>query len=301
MSRSDDCSGVSIAELSLAAASFGADFSAGAGGACGTSTSSTTSLRSAPSDVKSRRSVTVKLDCSCFFSAIKTFPSELLSEIPETKSAPGAPFLAPFARSGDFSWHLYHSPLTNFLKRQLYYLRRSRTNRDLAARHGSFPPDVSQGHAPTKRPRQRSDAGHLAYVLLVHNDLRARRDLRPILRDEAGKHPVHVATRANALDDLLPDVAALGEAQGPRLFRFLRQLALANIHAIEWNARKNAVRLHRLGPHRDCVRGQQSVPESFHIGGRKPDLIRYAFRVFAIVLTAYEGAIHASPLDVDDL
>src|SRR5690349_18937111 len=50
---------------------------------------------------------------------------------------------------------------------------------------------------------------------------------------KAGEGAVNVAARADALDDLLPEVAALGKVQRTCLAGLLRQLAVADIDAVQ--------------------------------------------------------------------
>src|ERR1700761_9247349 len=49
---------------------------------------------------------------------------------------------------------------------------------------------------------------------------------------ELRKAAMHCAAGANALDDLLTEIAALGEVQRASLAGFLRQVALAEVEAI---------------------------------------------------------------------
>ncbi len=49
----------------------------------------------------------------------------------------------------------------------------------------------------------------------------------------AGRSPVSVAAGANALDDLLAKIAALGEVQGAGLSGFLGKLFIADVGAVE--------------------------------------------------------------------
>src|ERR1700694_340164 len=84
---------------------------------------------------------------------------------------------------------------------------------------------------------------------------------------------MHVAARANALNNFLSDVTALGEVERVDLFGFLRQVALANVLAVTWNAESDSGKLNCVGADRSCTRLQQCVPKRFKVGGREPDFI----------------------------
>ncbi len=78
-----------------------------------------------------------------------------------------------------------------------------------------------------------------------------------------------------------PYIAAFIEIQRAQLFGFLRQITLANIHAIEWNARCNSLNLQRLaaGGRRSC--SHQSLPRLVSVRRRKPYLVALRLHVFA--------------------
>src|SRR6476660_2675970 len=158
--------------------------------------SSLTSWRNSPSEVNSRRSVTVKL--SCFFSAIDSF-LELLGWFREgqVRHAGGAP-----TRLHELAWRC-----------------------DFAA-------DVAQRHpALTTRQGQGSGAGNFSDLLAFHQDLASRRGQRPV-NFKAGEFAAHLAARPDALHDLLANVAAFGKIEGAFLLRFLGQVAFADVGAI---------------------------------------------------------------------
>ena len=60
---------------------------------------------------------------------------------------------------------------------------------------------------------------------------------------------MHVATGADAFDDLLPDIAALGEVERVLLISFLRQIAGAYVGAILRKPDHDAKLLQCLGAH----------------------------------------------------
>ena len=53
---------------------------------------------------------------------------------------------------------------------------------------------------------------------------------------EAAEGAMHVAARADALDDLLTEVAAFVEVQGAGLSGLLREFAVADVDSVEWRA-----------------------------------------------------------------
>ena len=75
-----------------------------------------------------------------------------------------------------------------------------------------------------------------------------------------------IATGADALHDLLAEIAALAEVQGMKLpcllgNSFLRQVALGNIDAVDGNAFGDAEGVERSGSCGFRSGGYQSVPE----------------------------------------
>src|SRR5262249_17770234 len=115
---------------------------------------------------------------------------------------------------------------------------------DLTCRQ--FAADVTQRQrlARAVRLEQGGDAGQLAHVLAVRLQLRAGRG--GALQSKAGELAVHLAARADALHNLLPHVAALGEVQRLVLLSLLRQVALADVLSVSRNAGSNAPNLERL-------------------------------------------------------
>src|SRR3989442_6739530 len=121
---------------------------------------------------------------------------------------------------------------------------------------------------------QRCDAGNFAEIFAVHLDLcpgsRQRAfDFKPHERAMYG------SARANALDDLLTDVAAFGEIESARLLGFLRQIALANVLSVARNSSRNAEQLDGCFANR-CGSGiGQRFPQSFCLTGRTPQFVRF--------------------------
>jgi hypothetical protein len=84
---------------------------------------------------------------------------------------------------------------------------------------------------------------------------------------------MHLAAGADALDDLLPDVAALGEVEGLVLLGLLRQIALADVLAVARQAGGDAPEFERLRPYGRRAGRDQRVPEARSIRWRQPDLV----------------------------
>ncbi len=72
---------------------------------------------------------------------------------------------------------------------------------------------------------------------------------------ESNEHAMYVAARANALDNLLADVAALGEVQHMLLAGLLRQVAFAKIDSIARHPARGAIQLKRVAAGWLCSRG----------------------------------------------
>ncbi len=102
------------------------------------------------------------------------------------------------------------------------------------AGRGDLAPHISQRQRPlaTRKWNPRC-AGDLAHILVAGADFGSRLGSRRRIsfHFEADKHAMHVAARANALHDLLPDVAAFGEVQRVLLAGLLRQIAFSQIDA----------------------------------------------------------------------
>ena len=100
---------------------------------------------------------------------------------------------------------------------------------------------------------------------------------------------MHVAPRTNALHDLLPHVASFIEVKRAHLLGFLRQVALANIHAIERNAGHDALHLQRFAARWRRPSGNQRLPGFVNILGCEPEFVRFVLRILA----AHHSAFHA--------
>jgi hypothetical protein len=138
-----------------------------------------------------------------------------------------------------------------------------------------LPTDVSEAKLNgSARQRNRRDAGQLAHRLAVRHE-RGTGDRQRAMQLEAAERPVDVAAGANALDDLLAEIAALREVQGARLAGLLGEIAgafgVANVGAVARRAFEDAQgfqgmrRRLRLRPAGSCMAGggaEQGVPPS---------------------------------------
>ena len=88
-----------------------------------------------------------------------------------------------------------------------------------------------------------SDTSEFTHRLVFRKQRRAGRG-HVAMQDKAGKGAVDIATRPDALHNLLPQVAALVEMQGPRLRRFLRQIPVTQVHTKARRTLRNAEQLH---------------------------------------------------------
>ena len=102
---------------------------------------------------------------------------------------------------------------------------------------------------------------------------------------------------ANALDDLLADVTALGEIERVLLFGFLRKVALAQIHAVTRHAARNAIPLQRLAADGSRAVRREAVPHCGSLLGGKPDFIAIEVGMGA----ARDGDSDVLPDQIDDL
>src|SRR5207237_6936186 len=89
---------------------------------------------------------------------------------------------------------------------------------------------------------QGCDAGNFADIFAVHLDLCPGSRQRAF-DFKSYERAMYGSTRANALDNLLADVAAFGKTQSARLLGFLRQIALADVLSVARNSSRNAVQL----------------------------------------------------------
>ncbi len=70
---------------------------------------------------------------------------------------------------------------------------------------------------------------------------------------------MYVAAGTDALDDLLAEVAALGEVQGAGLGGLLREVAVADVVAVERGAFEDAEAFEALGVGGDGAGGEQGL------------------------------------------
>src|ERR1700756_3001048 len=216
-------------------------FAEGGSSAAGFDVSSVTSLRSSPSEVNIRRSVTVKLS---FLSAIYN-PSQI-SRI---------------------------RALKNFRKRQFCYPGAGLPGLENFARGRNFFPDISERDGPLSLSQgQGSHAGDLAYLLAIHFKLRSWRG-QGTLDKKAGERTMHTTARANAFHNLLPDVAALGETQRPHLFGFLGKITVMDVPSVGRNAGRDAIQFQRFAPHRGGVGFDQCSPKLVDVFRSQPDFV----------------------------
>src|SRR5581483_2308866 len=114
------------------------------------------------------------------------------------------------------------------------------TDLDLFSLRDDFAPNVAQsGKQFAIRQWQRSHAGHFANILAVSLNLRSI-FRQSAFEPESREFSMYGAARPNALDNLLPDVAAFREMKCPRLLGFLGQIAFADILAIARHSQRNA-------------------------------------------------------------
>ena len=83
---------------------------------------------------------------------------------------------------------------------------------------------------------------------------------------------MHVAARANALHDLLPEIATLAEVQRTRLRGFLWQVALGDVDTVDRNSLRHAECVQRCRSHRGRARGRQGTPQQRQSRERRANL-----------------------------
>src|SRR6202007_2550042 len=89
-------------------------------------------------------------------------------------------------------------------------------------------------------------------------------------------------------------ITPLVKVQGAHLFGLLRQVTLANVNTIEWNARGDALHFERLAAHWRGSGGNPCLPGLEHVLGIEPDFVRFPRRIFA----ANYRALHACAIAV---
>src|ERR1022692_610163 len=181
------------------------------------------------------------------------------------------------------------------LQRQLNHGSLDTPNRHFSSRHPYLASNVSQGNSPLAGwGTQKCNAGNFSRFLFARDNLGSRCNCRPAFHQKAGKLAMHVAARANALHYLLSNVASLVEIEGAHLLRFLGQVALANVHAIKWDASCDALDFQRLTAHRDSSGGDQRLPSRMNILRGEPNLVALCWRILA----AYNRTAHTATFTV---
>src|SRR5580704_4078312 len=267
--------GKASTELASEAVSFSfslAEIGIGVGGlaAFGDSASSAMSLRNSPSSVNKRRSVTVKPD-SCLFSAIKRILVVLYKAIS-----------IKLAILNLVQHRIFRLSQCDAGKWQLSYCRLDRAYHNFAPRNAGLAPNVSQSNRPLARRRvQRSNAGDLAGFLFRRDDLFSSCDCGSAFHQKAGELAMYVSARANALHNLLPYITALAEIERAHLLSLLRQVALANVCAIERDAGHDALHFQCLAAHWSCPSTNQRLPRLVNIFRSEPDFVGLILRILA--------------------
>src|SRR5271157_3221294 len=238
----DDCAGCLCAARSSLTRCWASRFSRSR--SARRSSSSTTSWRSSPSVLNSRRSVTTK--SGFLFS---------LSGINSLFAIRCSPFALRIAVEGQRS---NGGVLLTDLHCRAW-------NCDLAMRVPERQRSLTAGKWNTGR------AGHFARILVVdaHFGSRLRRSAFHLESDKAA---MQNRSRANAFHNLLPDVAALGEVQRIVLSRLLRQITLAQIDSEARHASNHAIQVKRLAACRLGSGGVQRIPHLVSSLGREADV-----------------------------
>ena len=78
---------------------------------------------------------------------------------------------------------------------------------------------------------------------------------------EGAEGAMDVAAGADALDDLLAEVAALGEVQGAGLAGLLGEFAVADVDAVEWRSFEDSEMLEALRGRRGRLRLKERLEE----------------------------------------
>src|SRR5438034_1525424 len=203
------------------AALSGEDGAAAVAGFSGASLSSGASFLNSPSEVKSRRSVTVKL--SVFFSAMD--------------SSNDVAVYVCVARATRPRCSIY-SAFKNPRERKRHHTQPRLPSHKFFSRNHELSPSITQCEGAIAT-RQTCNAGEfsdvLSFLLNPKPDRRSR-----TFNLEARKHAMNRPARPDPLHNLLPDVAALAEIQSPVLPRFLRKVPLPDVDAEFRNAASNA-------------------------------------------------------------
>src|ERR1700678_2045785 len=247
-------------------------------GLLGDSGCSRASCRKSPSSVNKRRSVTVKAG-SCLFSAIAIsliFSLIILVESFRARDLNNfrVQLITKFSRL--LQPRLLLLTGSGMSQRKPGHGCFSPANRDFLPRKSHLAPDVSQRNCVLAgRRAESSDAGDFSYFFFARNNFRVWLNFSNSFEQESAKFSMHIATRSNALHNFLSYVASLVEVERPRLLGLLRQVALADVYAIERNASGDALHFQRLAAHRSCTRSNQSLPGVVDILRSQPDFVRF--------------------------
>src|SRR5690242_8947233 len=106
-----------------------------------------------------------------------------------------------------------------------------------------------------------------------------------------------VTTRANPLNNLLTNVAALRKVQGAVLARLQWKFAQANVCTEPRNTLEDEVPFKRVGTDRLCCGGDEGNPEHRDVVGRQPNLV--ILNCFAHA--TYHGEPDSLPGGIKDL
>src|SRR5882724_543954 len=155
------------------------------------------------------------------------------------------------------------------LDRQRNHARLRSPDHNLASRHTYLAPNVAKCHRLLRR-MQESSTRDLADFLLASDNLHACSDLHCALGHKSRELSMYSSPRANALHNLLTDVAAFVEVQRARLLGFLRQVALANIYSVRRNAGDDALQLQCFRTDRGSSCRSQCIPQRAYALGRNP-------------------------------
>src|ERR1700679_3499918 len=85
--------------------------------------------------------------------------------------------------------------------------------------------------------------------------------------------PMHLPSRADALNDFLPEIATLGEAERTVLRGFLGQIPTLDIDSVGRNALGNTQSFKRLRANGRCAGGKQRLPQRGNPGRVRPESI----------------------------
>jgi len=154
-------------------------------------------------------------------------------------------------------------------------------------------PDIAQSQQSVSViGRDAADARKLAYFPAIGLEFRASS------RQFAFQHKplelaMHIAARADAFHDLLPDVATFGEVEGVLLIGFLRKIAISNIRSVFGKSNHDTELFQRLaadgyGPGLD-----QQIPYLHNCCRRSPEFINRKLRTGYACKRQRDAAVQA--------